>query len=148
MPSEPIEDRVRRIVAEFTLLQDAIDRYRRLIEMGDALPVLEPQERREENRLPGCQYAVWLGVTYDRGEDALRFRVDSDARIVRGLAALIFQVVDGQSPRAILAADFGFLDTIGVRSQLSVHRGNGLAALIEEIRRRARLHAGDGEAAA
>jgi cysteine desulfuration protein SufE len=136
--TESMDDRVQRIVAEFAPLADPIERYRRLIELGDGVPGLPAAERTESNRLPGCQYAVWLGVTHDRSADRLHFRVDSDARIVRGLAALILRVVDGQSPADVAAADFGFLDTIGVRSQLSVHRGNGLASLIGEVRRRAR----------
>lgn len=147
MEADSLEDRARRIVAEFAPLEDSIDRYKRLVELGDTLAGLAPEDRTDENRLPGCQYAVWLSVSYDQEADVLRFRADSDARIVRGLAALILQVVDGQSPRHVVAADYGFLDTIGVRAQLSVQRGNGLAALIEEVRRRARIYV-DGQAAA
>lgn len=129
--TETIEERGRRVTAEFAALEDPIARYRRLLELGATAPPLPASERTEENRLPGCQYAVWLRSTYDPDADALHFVADSDSRIVRGLAALILGVVDGQSPRDILAADLGFLDATGLRAQLSVHRSNGIAALVE-----------------
>jgi cysteine desulfuration protein SufE len=140
MTGESIEDSGQRLVAAFSPADDPIDRYRRLVELGEGLARLPAEQRTEENLLPGCQYAVWLSMTYDRRADALRLGVDSDARIVRGLAALILQIVDGRSPAEVAAADFGFLTNSGVRAQLSVHRGNGLVALIEEIQRRARAY--------
>jgi cysteine desulfuration protein SufE len=147
MSTESMEDRARRIIDEFSSLDDPIDRYSRLVDLGGAAGAFPAEDRTEENRLPGCQYAVWLRSRYDPDTDTLRFQADSDSKIVRGLAALILQVVDGQSPRDILAADLSFLDAAGLRAQLSVHRSNGLAALVEEIRRRARAHV-DGEQAA
>jgi cysteine desulfuration protein SufE len=146
MSTESMEDRARRIIDEFSALDDPIDRYSRLVDLGGAA-AFPAEDRTEENRLPGCQYAVWLRTRYDPDADTLRFQADSDSKIVRGLAALILQVVDDQSPRDILAADLGFLDATGLRAQLSIHRSNGLSALVEEIRRRARAHV-DGEQAA
>lgn len=135
-----IDERVRRLVDEFSGVDDSIDRYRRLVALGEAMPRLPADERTDENRLPGCQYGLWVRVTYHADADALRFRADSDARITRGLAALIVRVFDGQSPRTVLDADLDFLDAIGVREHLSVHRNNGLSAMVEEIRARARSH--------
>jgi cysteine desulfuration protein SufE len=141
--AEAVASRARRIIEEFAGLADPMDRYRRLVVLGEAMPPLPDRDRTDENRLPGCQYAVWIRSTYDPDANVLWFLADSDARITRGLAALIINVVDGLAPSDIVAADLGFLDTIGLRDQLSVHRGNGLAALIEEIRRRARAHLPD-----
>jgi cysteine desulfuration protein SufE len=143
-----IQERARRVVEEFSTLTDPIDRYRRLVAMGDAMPRLEAGERTEANRLPGCQYAVWLRSTYDPADETLRFRADSDARITRGLAALIIGIFDGACPSEVAEADLGFLDDIGLREQLSVHRGGGLSALIDEVRVRARLHLHEGRGAA
>jgi cysteine desulfuration protein SufE len=127
-------------VADFSALGDPIDRYRRLVDLGEGMPPLAEEERTEGNRLPGCQFAVWLRADFDPENGVLHFRADSDARITRGLAALLIQLFDGLSPRQILDVDLDFLDDIGLRDQLSVHRGNGLSALVEEIRNRARAH--------
>lgn len=140
MTPETIEQRARQIVEEFSTVRDSVDRYRRLVALGESIPRLPPEERTDENRLPGCQYGLWVRTTFDPAANVLRFAADSDARITRGLAALIIRLLDGQSPEAILAAELDFLDTIGVREHLSVHRNNGLSAMVEEIRARARSH--------
>jgi cysteine desulfuration protein SufE len=138
-----IEQRAQRVVEEFATLTDPIDRYQRLVGLGDAMRPFPAEARTAENQLPGCQYAVWVLARYDAARGILRFQADSDARIIRGLAALILEVVDGLSPAEVLEADLGFLDTIGLRTQLSVHRSNGFAALVDAVRARAREHMAD-----
>lgn len=138
--TDTIEERAERIIEEFSTVDDSIERYRRLVAMGEAMPRLAAEHRTDANRLPGCQYGLWVRVRYDAAANVLGFEADSDAKITRGLAALIVRVLDGQSPQAVLDADLEFLDTIGVREHLSVHRNNGLSAMVEAIRARARSH--------
>lgn len=128
------------MIEEFAGLGDSIDRYRHLVALGEAMPRLSAAERTDENRLPGCQYGLWVTTEYDAAGDVLHFRADSDAKITRGLAALILQVLDGQPPRAIVAAELEFLDAIGLRTHLSSKRSNGLSAMIQEMKSRARDH--------
>lgn len=142
MPADSFTQRTRALVEEFSSAGDAIDRYRRLVAMGEAMPRMEPSERSEENRLPGCQYDLWMLSTYEPDAGVLRLRADSDAKITRGLAAVLVRVFDALPPTAILDADLGFLDEMGLRDQLSVHRNNGLSALLEELRARARQYGG------
>lgn len=137
MIRDGVQDRANRVVEEFADLGDAIERYRHLVALGESMPRLPESERTDENRLPGCQYGLWVTTEYDSDRDVLHFRADSDAKITRGLAALILQVLDGQPPRDIVTADLDFLDASGLRTQLSSKRSNGLAAMIEEMKRRA-----------
>jgi cysteine desulfuration protein SufE len=138
-PASPgIAARAARIVEEFQALGDWIDRYRYLVELGERMPRLGEAERTDEHRLPGCQYALWLVCAYDPAAGVLRIRADSDARITRGLAALLVSVLDGQPPAVVANAEMQFLDAMGLRTHLSAQRGAGLAALIDELRRRAR----------
>lgn len=140
MANDSVQERARRVIDEFSELDDSIARYRHLVALGEAMPRLDVSERTDENRLPGCQFGLWVRSDYDAGRDVLRFRADSDAKITRGLAALILQVLDGQPPRAIVAAELDFLDTIGLRTHLSSKRNNGLSAMIHEMKARARDH--------
>lgn len=137
MTNDSVQERASRVIEEFAALGDSIDRYRHLVSLGEAMPRLPASERTDETRLPGCQYGLWVTTEYDPIRDVLHFRADSDAKITRGLAALILQVLDGQSPREIATAELDFLDTIGLRTQLSSRRSNGLSAMIEEMKRRA-----------
>ncbi len=140
MSVESIQERSREIVAEFEALGDWVDRYRYLVELGESMTPLPDSERTDETRLPGCQYGLWIRTEYDVDANALRFRVHSDAKITRGLAALIVRVLDGQPPAVIADAELEFLDDVGLRSHLSSQRNSGLSAMIHEMKSRARQH--------
>jgi len=140
-PSDSMQARAREVEREFAGLEDSIARYRYLVELGERMPRLSEAEKSDETRLPGCQFGLWILTDYDAERDVLRFRVDSDARISRGLAALLVRVLDGQPPAAIADASLDFMDTIGLRGHLSANRTNGLSAMIEEIRARAEHYA-------
>jgi cysteine desulfuration protein SufE len=132
------EQRASAIIEEFSALGDWLDRYRYVVAMGERLPPMAAAEKTDANRIPGCQFGLWVVSEHDAARGVLRLRVDSDAKITRGLAALILHVLDGQPPAVVAAAELDFLDTLGLRGQLSARRGEGLAAMIDEIRSRAR----------
>lgn len=119
-------------------MDDWVARYRHLVALGEAMPRVAAGVRTEEHAIPGCEYDLWLRAEYDPEGEALYFEADSDAKITRGIAALVIRVLNGQSPSAVEAAEFGFLDTIGLRGHLSARRNTGLAAMIHWMKRRAR----------
>ena len=72
----------------------------------------------------------------------LEFLADSDADIVRGLIAVLEKVFSGHSVRAILAFDVeGFFHRLGLNERLMLGRRNGLAAMVQRIRKLAALMA-------
>ncbi|MFW6201469.1 MAG: SufE family protein [Gemmatimonadota bacterium] len=145
MGHDSIEQRADRLVDEFSRLEDWVERYQFLVRLGDTIARVPPDEKTEDNYIPGCQYDIWISADYDRARDAVHFTVDSDARVSRGLAALIIQVLDGQPPDAIVCVELDFLDRMGLRRHLSARRRTGLAAMVEEMRRRARSFIQDSE---
>ena len=77
---------------------------------------------------------VWL-VNETQDDGRLRFRADSDAHIVRGLAALLLRLYSDRSPEDILSVDAReVLRRIGLAEHLSPQRSNGLSAMIGRIR--------------
>ncbi len=139
MPSTTtVSDRAQEVVDEFSLFDDWMRRYEYLIELGDDIPLLDEDQKTDENYVHGCQSDVWIEAEYDEEDRALRFRGDSNAKITKGLAALIIRVVDELPPEAVADAEFDFLDDIGLHEHLSSQRNNGLQAMIEEMRERAR----------
>ena len=48
------------LIEDFSFFDDWMDRYRYIIQMGEAMPVLEPDEMVDSNLLKGCQSQVWL----------------------------------------------------------------------------------------
>jgi cysteine desulfuration protein SufE len=131
------------IVSDFDLLDDWEDRYRFVIELGRALPPLPEALKTDANKVRGCASQVWLiRETEDAaggGPARLVFRGDSDAHIVRGLIAIVLALYSGRTAEEILAVDAGAIFArLGLKDHLSQQRSNGLASMVERIRRDAR----------
>ena len=127
-----INERQDEIIEEFEELDDWMDRYQLLIDMGSSQPPLDEKYKTESNLIEGCQSRVWLQADYD-GE-RIHFQAESDALIVKGIVTLLIRVLDGQTPKDILDADLYFIDRIGLREHLSPTRSNGLLAMIKQMR--------------
>jgi cysteine desulfuration protein SufE len=126
---------------DFALLEDWEDRYRYVIELGRALPPLDPGLRTEVNKVRGCASQVWLATTVERNGHAPRlvFQGDSDAHIVRGLIAILFAAYQGRHPDEILAIDAqAIFRELGLKEHLTPQRSNGFASMVERIRSDAR----------
>ena len=121
------------IIEEFGGLDDWMDRYQLLIDMGGEMEPLEAQYKTEQNLIDGCQSRVWLVA--DKGEDGrLAFRAESDALIVKGIVTLLVRVLSGHTAREILDADLYFIEKIGLREHLSPTRSNGLLAMLKQMK--------------
>jgi len=130
-----IESAFREIEDEFQILGDWEERYRHVIDLGRSLPDLSDDERGEANRVRGCASQVWL-IREPRPDGTLRWRGDSDAHIVRGLIALLLRLYSGRRPAEIRDFDAqAAFARLGLSGALSQQRTNGLAAMVERIRR-------------
>ena len=127
-----IEERQDEIIEEFTELEDWMDRYQLLIDMGSGMEPLAEEYKTEQNLIDGCQSRVWLHATKS-DDGTLHFEADSDALIVKGIISLLIGILDGQQPQDILDADLYFIDRIGLREHLSPTRSNGLVAMVKRI---------------
>lgn len=120
------------VVEEFSDFDDWMDKYQMLIDLGNDLETLDDKYKTEQNLIDGCQSRVWVQCDYADGK--LVFTADSDALIVKGIIALLIQVLSGHTPKEILDADLYFIDQIGLRDHLSPTRSNGLLAMVKQIK--------------
>ena len=126
-----IEESQREIIEEFSEMDDWMDRYQLLIDMGEEQTPLPTEEKNESNLIDGCQSRVWIVCNEQDGR--LHFRAESDALIVKGIIALLIRVINDHTPQEILNAKLHFIDDIGLREHLSPTRSNGLLAMIKQI---------------
>ena len=128
---------IQTIRDDFALLDEWEDRYRYLIELGEALPPFPEAARTPANKVPGCVSQVWLTTATGPGLDpVLDFRGDSDAHIVRGLAAVMLALFSGRPASEILRTDAeATLKGLGLDEHLSPQRANGLRSMVKRIRR-------------
>ena len=120
------------IIEEFGGLDDWMDKYQLLIDLGNEQEPLDEKYKTESNLIDGCQSRVWLQADYEDG--LIRFTAESDALIVKGIVALLIRVLSGHTPQEILDAELYFIDEIGLKEHLSPTRSNGLLAMVKQMR--------------
>lgn len=127
----------------FAFLDDWMDKYRMIIELGQDLEPLPEEEKVRENKVLGCQSQVWLVCRPStEREGALHFVADSDAHIVRGLVAIVLMIFDHKTPEEIQAIDARpIFAELGLDQHLSQGRSNGLLAMVKRIQSLASLAA-------
>ena len=112
-------------------------RARLLMQWGDRLPPMSDQEKTDERLVDGCESKVWL--VGDVVDGHWQFRAASDARLIRGLVALLLARVNGLSPQALQEVDLvEWFTQLGLSRQLSASRSNGLNAVLQKMRQLAR----------
>ena len=108
-------------------------RARLLMQWGERLPPLSDANKTEANRIHGCESQMWLvGALHD---DHWQFNAASDARLIRGLVALLLARVNGLSSAELQQVDLaGWFEQLGLSRQLSPSRSNGLNAVLQRMR--------------
>ena len=120
------------VIEEFLELEDWMDRYQLLIDLGEESEILDEADKTDGNLIDGCQSRVWLVCNEVGGRRMVR--AESDALIVKGIVPLLLRVVSGHTPDEILDADLYFIERIGLRDHLSPTRSNGLLAMVKQMR--------------
>ena len=121
------------VIEEFSALDDWMDRYQLLIDLGNEQPPMPASGKTEQNLIDGCQSRVWLQAELSPS-GTLLFTAESDALIVKGIIALLIRILNDHTPQEILQANLYFIDQIGLREHLSPTRSNGLLAMVRQIR--------------
>jgi cysteine desulfuration protein SufE len=127
-----IQDQENKIIEEFSLFEDWIDKYNLLIEMGKTLPILDEKFKTDQYLISGCQSRVWL--TAELAEGKVIYKADSDAVITKGIVNLLIRVLSDQKPEDILNTDMTYIDRIGLKEHLSPTRSNGLTSMIKQMK--------------
>jgi len=134
-----VEQAEREVIEEFGIIDNWMDRYQYLIDLGRRLPDLDETEKVDANKIRGCQSQVWFVADHDG--DRLTFRAISDAAIVSGLIALLLRIYSGKPAEDILHAPANFVSALGLEEHLSPTRSTGLAAMLSAIRQHAAVAA-------
>ncbi|TVR77814.1 MAG: SufE family protein [Chitinophagaceae bacterium] len=120
------------ITEEFSALEDPMDRYEYIIDLGKDLLPMSDQFKTEQNIVKGCQSTVWMRSFTKDGR--IFFQADSDTLIIKGIIALLIRILSNQKPEDIIHAELFFIDKIKLRAHLSPQRSNGLNAIISQVK--------------
>lgn len=127
-----MEEAKKAVVDDFSMYDEWLDKYEYLIELGKNLEPYPEENKTEDKLIKGCQSRVWLDSSVEDGK--LFFKADSDAIITKGIISLLISVYSGRTPKEIAEDDFGFIEEIGLKENLSPTRANGLVSMISKIK--------------
>ena len=127
------EEAQQEVIDQFDGLDDWMDRYSVIIDMGNNLAPLPENLRTPDRLIEGCQSRVWLDAQKD-ASGKITFRADSDTIIVKGIISMLVDVLSGHTSKEILDTDLHFIHDIGLDEHLSPTRSNGLLAMVKQMR--------------
>lgn len=108
-------------------------RARLLMQWGQRMPALDEHAKTDANRVHGCESQVWLVGELKDGH--WQFAASSDARLIRGLVALLLTRVNGLTGEELKHVDLpAWFEQLGLSRQLSPSRSNGLNAVLQRMR--------------
>ena len=127
-----INDVQNRIIEDFEMFDEWMDKYEYIIGLGKTLKILEDDKKTPSNIIEGCQSRVWLDADFIDGK--LVFSADADAVITKGMISLLLQILSNRTPDEILSAELFFTEKTGLNQNLSPTRANGLVSMIKKIK--------------
>lgn len=130
--NKSLQEAENEVVDTFSMYDEWLDKYEYLIDLGKNLEAYPEECKTEDKLIKGCQSRVWLDSKVQDGK--IYFKADSDAIITKGIISLLISVYSGRTPEEIASSDFGFIEKIGLKENLSPTRANGLASMIATIK--------------
>lgn len=130
----------QEIIDNFDLLGDWDARYAYLVDLGEALPPLDPSLRTEHNRVKGCMSQVWVcPVASTDRPGHIDYVGDCDTAIIKGVLALLIELLSGRTPGEVEDLDVDHLfETLQLAEHLSPNRHFGIYALVELMKAQAK----------
>jgi cysteine desulfuration protein SufE len=125
-----IKDKITKFKNDLEIFDEDMDKYDYIIEYGDRLTELDEIYRMDQYLVMGCQSKLWIR---EFGDSTLEFRAFSEAKIVRGLAAMVLDIFNGKTKKEILETDPKILNSLGIAGLLTPGRQNGIGNLVKKI---------------
>ena len=135
--SHSMQHTIADLISDFELIDDWEDRYRHVIELGRAMPVMDEALKTAATKVSGCASQVWIYSTVVDGPKGKQFHLqgDSDALIVKGLIAVVFMMFAPLTTQEIMSYDaLGQFERLGLKEHLTPQRSNGVASMIKRIK--------------
>lgn len=130
--NKSLQEAENEVVDTFSMYDEWLDKYEYLIDLGKNIEAYPEECKTEDKLIKGCQSRIWLDYKVQDGR--IYFKADSDAIITKGIISLLISVYSGRTPEEIASSDFGFIEKIGLKENLSPTRANGLASMIATIK--------------
>jgi cysteine desulfuration protein SufE len=125
-------ERELALIERYRWLPDVQELFSAWMDQAQGKVRFTAQERLEENRVLGCQSAVWL--LGERDEEDWRFRCDAESPLVRGLVQLLCDLYSDLKAVEVQQATPAVFIKLEVWPTLSRTRQEGLLAVCTRLR--------------
>jgi len=115
-----------QVLADFAQCKSWQDRTKLLIKYGTKLDDFPLKQKTETNLIAACEVKSWLiGVN----KPVCNFKAASEAKITKGLLALLLVRVNGQTLQEVKKLDLNaWFEACGLNQNLTASKRNGLNA--------------------
>lgn len=129
----PLPPAAQQTLADFQHCKGWEARARLLLKYGQQLSPITSEQRQQDTLIRGCESPVWCLI--QQQEKAVKIQLDTDARLLKGLLAVLLVRIQGLTGAELAQVDIqDWFSQLGLNRQLSPSRSNGLNAVIEHIR--------------
>lgn len=120
---------------------DRATRLEALLDFSQKLPPLplERAQAKAQHRVPECQTPVYLWVDVEDGKISISADVPRESPTVRGFVSLLVHGLEGATPAEVAALPDDLLHSLGLDEALGMMRTQGLTAIVQRIKRSARM---------
>ena len=134
---------IEEILEDFELLGDWDARYQYLIELGENLPEMAASLKTEQNWVKPCMSRVHVAAQRVREQpELICFTGDCDTAVIKGVLALLIDLLSYHTPREIREMDVDALfKRLQLEDHLSPQRHVGIYAIVDKMRERAAVAA-------
>lgn len=130
-----IKEVEKEFIEAFQNLSSVDAKYTYLFQLGNDLPDMLPAEKSNANLVKGCQSKLWFYLHEDAGQ--FKLSADSNSMVIKGIAALMVQLVRGRTVDEITQITLDFIDDLNIW-KLPSARNNGLIAMLDHLHQQAR----------
>ena len=125
--------KIENLKSEFNILDNPMDKYQYIIDLGKEKNKTNKNIRSDENLIKGCVSQAWMYI--ESRNNPVMIITDSDALIVKGLLSILETLVNGSSIDEIQSLNGSkILNDIGLGYSISSQRTNGFVGAVNTIK--------------
>jgi cysteine desulfuration protein SufE len=137
MASTPtyLPEKLDKIVQKFKRRSNPKQKYEQLLWYAKKLPAIPEEVKVPENKVSGCVSQVYITAKLE--DNKVWYEGDSDAQLVKGLVAFLFEGLNGLTPEEIIKVTPDFIEETGLKVSLTPSRANGFYNIFKMMQKKA-----------
>ena len=127
-----LAEKQRQMICTINAMGDCFDQYSFLLLKAGQLSPMPDEHKTDDRLVAGCQSKVWLKLTVIEG--CFYMEADSDTLILRGVLAVLSDLLNGAPAADVAALPITLLQETELSATFTSTRSSGLSGILETIR--------------